>query len=52
VTAIEDTTLLRIDRPLLEELLADRPALANGIIGALVAIIRERDRSKADTTPA
>ena len=26
VTALEPTTLLRIDRPLLEELLADRPA--------------------------
>ncbi len=52
VTAMEATTLLRIDRPLLEELLADRPALANGIIGALVAIVRERSRSEADTTPA
>ncbi len=52
VTAIEATTLLRIDRPLLEELLADRPALARGIIGALVAIVRERDRSEADSTPA
>ncbi len=30
VTALEPTTLLRIDRPLLEELLADRPALAAG----------------------
>lgn len=51
VTAIEPTTLLRIDRPLLEELLADRPALAHGIIGALVAMVRERARSEADTTP-
>lgn len=51
VTAIEPTTLLRIDRPLLEELLADRPALAHGIIGALVAMVRERTRSEADTPP-
>ena len=51
VTALEPTTLLRIDRPLLEELLADRPALAHGIIGALVAMVRERARSEADTTP-
>lgn len=52
VTAIEPTTLLRIDRPLLEELLADRPALATGIIAALVAMVRERSRSEADTTQA
>ena len=51
VTALEPTTLLRIDRPLLEELLADRPALAAGIIGALVAMVRERARSETDTTP-
>lgn len=51
VTALEDATLLRIDRPLLEELLADRPALARGIIGALVATIRERSRSEADQAP-
>lgn len=52
VTALEPTTLLRIDRPLIEELLADRPALASGIIAALVAMIRERARSEADTTTA
>jgi CRP-like cAMP-binding protein len=50
VTAIEPTTMLRIDRPLLEELLADRPALAHGIIAALVAMVRERAQSEADTT--
>jgi CRP-like cAMP-binding protein len=50
VTALEPTTLLRIDRPLLDELLADRPALAHGIIVALVAMVRERARSEADTT--
>ena len=52
VTALEPTTLLRIDRPVLEELLADRPALANGIIAALVAMVRERAQSEADPTPA
>jgi CRP-like cAMP-binding protein len=50
VTALEPTTMLRIDRPLLEELLADRPALAHGIIAALVAMVRERARAEADTT--
>jgi len=52
VTALEPTTLLRIDRPLLDELLADRPALATGIIAALVAMVRERARAEADTTQA
>lgn len=42
VTALESATLLRIDKPILDELLADRPALAMGVIGALVAMIRER----------
>lgn len=50
VSALEPTTLLRIDRPLLDELRADRPALANGIIAALVAMVRERARSEADPT--
>ena len=48
VTALEPTTLLRIDRPMLEELLADRPALASGIIAALVAMVRERSRTEVD----
>jgi CRP-like cAMP-binding protein len=52
VTAVGPATLLRIDRPVLEELLADRPALASGIIAALVAVIRERSQAEADTTPA
>jgi CRP-like cAMP-binding protein len=51
VTALEPATLLRIDKPLLDELLADRPALANGIIAALVAMIREPSRTRSDTTP-
>lgn len=50
VTALEPTTLLRIDKPVLDELLADRPALASGIIAALVTMVRERVRAQADTT--
>ena len=52
VTALGPATLLRIDRPVLEELLVDRPALASGIIAALVAVIRERSGAEADKTPA
>ncbi len=50
VTALEPTTLLRIDKPVLDELRADRPELADGIIGALVAMVRERARARADAT--
>lgn len=50
VAALEPTTLLRIDKPVLDELLADRPALASAIIAALVAMVRDRARSQA-TTP-
>lgn len=52
VTALEPTTLLRIDKPVLDELLADQPALANGVIAALVAMVRERTRPGADATPS
>jgi CRP/FNR family transcriptional regulator, cyclic AMP receptor protein len=52
VTALEPTTLLRIDKPVLDELLADRPALAHGVIAALVAMVRERAGSRTDTTSA
>jgi CRP-like cAMP-binding protein len=55
VTALEPTTLLRIDKVVLDELLADRPALAHGIIAALVAMVRQRrdgEASGADSTPA
>ena len=45
VTALEPSTLLRIDKPVLDELLADRPELASGVIAALVAMIRERGRA-------
>jgi CRP-like cAMP-binding protein len=50
VTALEPTTLLRIDKPVLDELLADRPELAIGVIAALVAMLRERTHSDADAT--
>jgi CRP-like cAMP-binding protein len=49
VTALEPTTLLRIDKPILDELLADRPALAQGVIAALVAMVRERVRAQAES---
>ena len=54
VTALEPATLLRIDRDVLEELLADRPELAAGVIAALVAMIRERASGVpgADSTSA
>lgn len=48
VTAVEPALLLRIDKPLLDDLLADRPALANGIIAALVAMVRERGRPRPE----
>ena len=51
VTALEPTMLLRIDKPVLDELLADRPALASGVIAALVAMIRRPGRAETDTTP-
>jgi CRP/FNR family cyclic AMP-dependent transcriptional regulator len=51
VTTLEPTTLLRIDKPVLDELLADRPTLARGVIAALVAMVRERSRSGTDSTP-
>lgn len=50
VTAMEPSTVLRIDKPVLDELLADRPALASGIIAALVGMVRERVRAQSDTT--
>jgi len=39
-TAMERTVLLRVDKPVLDELLADRPALAAGVITALVHRLR------------
>ncbi len=37
VTALEPTLALRLDKPVLDELLADWPELAHGVIDALVA---------------
>jgi CRP-like cAMP-binding protein len=50
VTALEPALLLRIDRAVLDELLADRPELARGIISALVTMVRARTRTGADPT--
>lgn len=44
VTALGPATLLRIDKAVLDELLADRPELATGIIGSLVTMLRDRTR--------
>ena len=49
VTAIEPSTLLRIDKPVLDELLADRPVLASRVIAALVAMVRERSSGTPST---
>ena len=45
VTALEPTLLLRIDRPVLDELLADHPELARGVITSLVRMIRSAGSS-------
>lgn len=50
VTAVEPALLLRIDRAVLDELLADRPELARGIIGALVTMVRARTRPGTGST--
>ena len=45
VTALEPCDLLRIDKAVLDELLAARPDLATGIITSLVVMLRERTRA-------
>ena len=40
VTALEPTLLLRLDKAVLDELLADWPELAHAVIAALVARLR------------
>jgi CRP/FNR family transcriptional regulator, cyclic AMP receptor protein len=40
VTALEPTLLLRVDKAVLDELLADWPELAHGVIAELVARLR------------
>jgi CRP-like cAMP-binding protein len=47
-TALEPSILLRIDKPVLDELLADRPELTTGIIAALVGRLRERVGAEED----
>jgi CRP-like cAMP-binding protein len=50
VTALEPSLLLRIDKVVLDELLADRPELARGIISALVTMLRARTRPETGST--
>lgn len=40
VIALEESLLLRIDKPVLDELLADRPELAGAVITSLVRMLR------------
>jgi CRP-like cAMP-binding protein len=40
VTALEESLLLRIDAMVLDELLADHPELARGVIRTLVTMLR------------
>jgi CRP-like cAMP-binding protein len=55
-TAIERSTLLRLGKPVLDELLADRPELVSCIITALVTRLREwradRETPEADVATA
>ena len=50
VTALEPTLLLRIEKPVLDELLADWPELATGVITALVGMLRAGTPAGDDTT--
>lgn len=49
VTAVTDTHLFRIDKPLFDEVMADRPEIAQGVIRALCERIREQGRLMADS---
>jgi CRP-like cAMP-binding protein len=49
VTAAERTTVLRIDKAVLDELLVDRPEFATAIIRSLVAMIRATTRGPGET---
>lgn len=44
VTAVEPTLLLRIDKPVLDELLVEYPELAVGVIRTLVMMLRHGPR--------
>ena len=48
VTAIEQTTLLRLSKHVLDELLADYPELASGVIAALVRRLSPRRTQGVD----
>ena len=45
VSALEDGLLLRIDKVLLDELMADRPELARAVIASLVRMLRNSSGS-------
>jgi CRP-like cAMP-binding protein len=47
VTAVDNVLLFRIDREPFEEVIADRPEIAQGIIRTLTRRIREQGRSLA-----
>jgi CRP/FNR family transcriptional regulator, cyclic AMP receptor protein len=51
VTALEPTLLLRVRKVVLDEVLADRPELASGVIGALAARLRATAEHAAGETP-
>jgi CRP-like cAMP-binding protein len=50
VTAVVPSTLLRIEKDVLDELLLDWPELASGVIAALVAMLRARSGDGAAGT--
>lgn len=51
-TAIEPCLLLRVDKPVLDELLIVHPALAHGVIGALVGRLRHWNRVDPPDPPS
>ena len=52
VTALEPTLLLRVNKVVLDELLADRPELASGVIAALASRLRaSAEHAAADGAP-
>jgi CRP/FNR family transcriptional regulator, cyclic AMP receptor protein len=52
VTAVAQTLLLRLRKAVLDELLADRPELANEVIRALVVRLRARADDGAERSAA
>ena len=52
VTAVAQTLLLRLRKAVLDELLADRPELANEVIRALVVRLRARADDGTDRSAA